>query len=469
VWETLSRARGGLWTFLALLLLFFAGPASAGKRRALLVGANEGWGEPELRYAYRDASKLRDVLVQRGRFAEEDIILLEDPTVEELREHLDEMKKEFSSASEEESLFIFYYSGHADSDHLHLQGWPRFSVVELLQYLRELHAAARLGILDACHSGSILKGGHPAKVGFEVSKNEKLKVRGLALLTSSTASEPSQESRELAGSFFTHYLVSGLFGLADVDADSKISLGEAYAHARELTAAATSKTRVGVQHPEARIEMAGHGDLHLTYLDGVRASLIFPPGSARCFLSDRFDVRLLAEITHGRTRRAVPVSPGTYILRCEVSEELLRVARVELKAGDAVEVDTQLTFYEIPRTESLIKGARPVQARSLLPIISGGALASGGVFWALAKQEQWRINTAKAADPLDPESEPRIDINKSVKRGETYQLLGFSLMGVGIVGLGVATGMHVLRDDNASVTMGVGTDGRSAFVHGTWP
>ena len=47
------------------------------------------------------------------------------------------------------------------------------------------------------------------------------------LLSSSGADELSQESRALAGSVFTHHLVSGLRGAADENGDERIAQGEA--------------------------------------------------------------------------------------------------------------------------------------------------------------------------------------------------------------------------------------------------
>jgi hypothetical protein len=446
-----------------LLAILPSAPASAAKRRALLVGANEGWDEPALRYARKDARKLRDVLVQRGGFAEEDIVVMEDPTAGELREQLKTMKQRFSDRSKEETLFVFYYSGHADGEHLHLQGHPSFSFKELLVSLREVPATQKLGILDACQSGALLKGARPAGPGFDVAQKEELAVRGLALLVSSTANELSQESRELAGSFFTHYLVSGLFGLADANGDRRVSLGEVDLYARERTAAATAETPAGTQHPGAKIELAGYEELFLTSLEGAETVLSFPSGWARCFLTDRFEVRLLAEIPSGGMRSLIRVPPGSYILKCHANEGIFRVARVDAKAGEEVEVATGLRFYETRRGDGLVKGSRPAQAGSLLPIVAGGVLASGGVFLALAKHEHWRIQTH------DPTRESSEDMDRRASRGQAFQAVGFSLAGVGAVGLGIAAGMKWVRGMGGPVTLGVGASGTAVSLHGRWP
>ncbi|HLL04829.1 MAG TPA: caspase family protein [Myxococcaceae bacterium] len=446
-----------------LLVALLPGPVFAAKRVALLVGANEGWDEPKLRYARKDAHKLRDVLVRRGGFAEKDIVVLEDPGAGELREQLEAMKRQFVGRSGAETLFVFYYSGHADREHLHLQGAPAFSLKELLASLREVPAAQKLGIIDACQSGALLKGARLASPGFDVARKEELAVSGLALLVSSTANEPSQESKELAGSFFTHHLVSGLFGLADANGDRRVTLSEAYQHARERTAAATVHTRAGPQHPGAKIELAGYEELYLTAEDGSEAVLAFPPGWPRCFLTDRFEMRLLVEIPPGAARSLVPVPAGSYLLKCEASEELLRVARVDVRAAEHVEVSSGLRFHDKPRGDGFVKGGKPLRTVSLLPIVSGGVMASGAAFLALSKQERWRIVN------FDPSHETLVDLERRSARGELYQRVGFGLIGAGLVGMGIAAGMQWMRKPEPSLTVGVGTSGASLLIQGRWP
>jgi uncharacterized caspase-like protein len=53
-------------------------------------------------------------------------------------------------------------------------------------------------------------------------------MRGYAFLTSSSPDEVAQESDHIGASFFTHYLVSGLRGAADVTGEGKVTLNEAY-------------------------------------------------------------------------------------------------------------------------------------------------------------------------------------------------------------------------------------------------
>ena len=81
----------------------------------------------------------------------------------------------------------------------------------------------RLAVLDSCASGALtrVKGGS-FQAPFLV--DDANKVKGYAILTSSSADEAAQESDRLQASFFTHSLVSGLRGAADTTGDSRVTL-----------------------------------------------------------------------------------------------------------------------------------------------------------------------------------------------------------------------------------------------------
>jgi hypothetical protein len=141
---------------------------------------------------------------------------------------------------------------------------------------------------------------------------------------------------------------------------------------------------------------------------------------------------------------------------------VLRVARFSAAAGEVLNVTTRLRFEEVPRIGALIKGGNAPE-RGVLPVLSGGALAAGGMFWFLAKREHTRLRND------DPTLDSPEAVQASVSRGRNYQVLGLGLMGAGIVGLGVAAGMSLLGQPEAPVTVGVGTSGPSVLVQGRWP
>src|SRR4051812_33369204 len=102
-----------------LLLLALLAPRDgwAVKRLALLVGANTGWEQdPPLRYAEEDAHKLGAVLTELGGFAPGDMVFLGSPTTERLLAELNALQRRLREEPAQETLFLFYYSGHADAE-----------------------------------------------------------------------------------------------------------------------------------------------------------------------------------------------------------------------------------------------------------------------------------------------------------------------------------------------------------------
>jgi len=162
-------------------------------------------------------------------------------------------------------------------------------------------AAFRLLILDSCRSGALtrVKGGTPIPP-FDIQLNEKMAGEGAVFLTSSSASEDSQESDELKGSFFTHALLSGLLGAADENGDGKVTLDEAYRHAYEATLRASSRTLAGTQHPTFQYDLRGTGDLVLASLDArspTRAWLELPAGKTWLVFQENADGAVVGEVS----------------------------------------------------------------------------------------------------------------------------------------------------------------------------
>ncbi len=263
----MSFGRGGLALLASALVLLSADRADAARRLALLVGVNDGGaGRVTLRYATSDAAAMASVLETLGGVAVDDrwLILNAD------RSALAEAMREVSAAVQghrdegERVELVVYYSGHSDEDGL-LLGEERLTYRELRGWLDSVAADVRIAILDSCASGALtrLKGGKRRPGPLRIEETE---VRGYAYLTSASATEAAQESDRLRGSFFTHYLVSGLLGAADFSKDGRVSLNEAYQFAYAETLARTENTQSGPQHPSYDIRLAGAGDVTLTDL-----------------------------------------------------------------------------------------------------------------------------------------------------------------------------------------------------------
>jgi len=267
---------------LAAAVLLAARPAGADEPKAapaaatvphpfaygILVGTNVGGaGQQTLRYAEDDARKMADVLRQLGRYGTADLRVLVRPDAQSLLATVDDVaaKMRAHQAKGEQAVLVFYYSGHARAGSFSLGG-EELPVTTLRERLRQIPSTLTLVVLDACQSGQFarIKGVEPA-ADFSYNSVSRLTTKGIAVMASSTAQELSQESDELRSSYFTHHLIVALRGAADADGDGRVSLDEAYRYAYRRTLASTSETQVGGQHVTLETDLAGQGDVPVTY------------------------------------------------------------------------------------------------------------------------------------------------------------------------------------------------------------
>ena len=265
----------------AILALGLAGPgvavASEGapiavQRYAMVVGSNDGGPDRvQLRYAHSDAVAMGDVLVDLGGVAPQNRIMLSDPDRAELTRAFTVMQQRLEASTAPRTEVVFYYSGHSDETGL-LLGGEHYEYKDLRSDVGDLPADVRIGILDSCSSGAMVRGkGSVRRAPFLVDSSNE--VKGYAYLTSSSADEAAQEADRIEGSFFTHALVTGLRGAADMSRDGKVTFNEAYQYAFHATLRGTERTSYGPQHPGYDIQMAGSGDLVLTDLRTTTAAL----------------------------------------------------------------------------------------------------------------------------------------------------------------------------------------------------
>jgi len=314
-------------------------PASGLRRFALVVGANRGAADrTPLRYAVADADRFASLLTKMGGVQASDSQVLREPTRQSFMDALAVTRTRAGAARAEgeRTEVLLYFSGHADETGLML-GHERISYRELRQSIAAVAADVGIAILDACASGAItrLKGGRPSSAFLT---DESVQVQGYAFLTSSSENEAAQEADHLKGSFFTHALLTGLRGAADVSGDGKVTLGEAYQFAFAETIAQTAVTQAGAQHPAYDIKLAGTGDVVMTDLRENSASLILGPEYDGRFLVMDARRRLVAELVKPAGRRVeLGLEPGQYQVYF-VPENALLTGRVRLDEGQHQEL-----------------------------------------------------------------------------------------------------------------------------------
>jgi hypothetical protein len=343
-----------LFLMIVFILMFcqgqavFAGAAKAAeekpedsviRRFAVVVGANDGGKDRvKLRYAVSDAKAILDVLENLGGVSPDDSRLLIEPSREALFWAIDRLKDRIIRAriTHRRVEAIFYYSGHSDEEHL-LMGKEKISYREFRDAIDGIDTDVRIAILDSCASGAFtrLKGGKK-KPPFLVDSAYDMK--GYAVMTSSSSDESSQESDRLKGSFFTHFLNSGLRGAADMNGDGRITLSEAYQFAFNETLQQTEKTLSGPQHPNYDIRMSGTGDVIIT--DIRKSDTILRLGkdiSGKLFIHDSSQV-LVVELNKAAGRVIeLGLDQGKYRIII-INDDSVYEHRVKLAMGKTVEV-----------------------------------------------------------------------------------------------------------------------------------
>ncbi|ADO68391.1 caspase family protein [Stigmatella aurantiaca] len=387
-------------TRVLLLLALLAAPMAHGeapsrvRRLALLVGVNDGGpGRARLRYAASDAQSFARVLGELGGVTPADRVMLLETGRAGLLEGFTRLKAlaESARASGAHRVeVLLYYSGHSDDEGLLLQG-ERMDYGELRRALGTLPADVRIAVLDSCASGAFArrKGGSP-RPAFLVDSG--VQVKGQAILTSSSEDEASQESDRLGGSFFTHHLVSGLRGAADVTRDGRVTLNEAYQFAFNETLARTERTQGGAQHPAYDIEMAGTGDLVMTDLRATSAGLVLTEAlEGRLYVRDESGA-LVVELMKTAGRPAeLGLAPGRYRVRRELgggmSEASLVLTEGKSTPLAAAHFSSVLSEATVSRggpagAEAEVSAVGPARRRvpfnaSLVPGVSFNALVAG--------------------------------------------------------------------------------------------
>ncbi|HET7876046.1 MAG TPA: caspase family protein [Methylomirabilota bacterium] len=259
-------------------------PAS-GDRWAVVIGVGRYASSdvPSLRYTVPDAEAFYQILLERAGFKKGNILLLTDKT--DRKPTLRDMKWALGTflarSAKKEDLVVIFYAGHgapevdprgaepdglakylvpsdADPNDLYSTALP----MDELQIIFDRIEAERVVVfLDACYSGAA--GGRT----FASKRTRALRVddlfldrlarsRGRAIVTAARSSVVSIELPELGHGLFTHYLLQGLRGAADLDRDGVVVLQELYTYL-EQQVSQKSRASGGNQHPVMKGEMEG--------------------------------------------------------------------------------------------------------------------------------------------------------------------------------------------------------------------
>lgn len=380
-------------------LLLAAAALAEVQRFAVVVGNNEGFtASRPLYFAELDAKKMRSILTTLGDVEEGDVRLLLGRNRSELLTTLGALRTPISEAKArgDQTVLYFYYSGHGDGEQLQL-GRTWLTYPELEELLERSGADVRVAFVDACQSGALTrtKGGTKAP-SFMLDASESLTYEGSVFITSSSGDEASQESDEIGGSYFTHFLASALSGTGDADGDGRVTLSETYQYVYHETLYRTASTRGGPQHPWTENKLTGAGDLVLTELDRAGSTLIFSAEHIGSFAVFDVDRRMfVAEVDVRGVDRRLSLRSGRYLVQRRYPTHLA-VADVSLSKGGSVRLGAP-AFRALEYEDDIAKGAvEKVIREGNLPRVSVRTLLGGRGFGEDAVQQQYFPGTPTA-------------------------------------------------------------------------
>jgi hypothetical protein len=334
--------------------------AASGRIERYLLAAGADSGGPTrvpLQYAVSDAERFAEVMVKMGGVDPANHEVLRQPDLERFEKALEDLQTRVSTSQSEagRTQVLLFYSGHADEEGL-LLGSEHLSYSALREKMDAIEADVRITVLDACASGAItrIKGGQ-RRQAFLVDASSDM--QGYAFLTSSSEDEAAQESDLIGASFFTHYLVSGMRGAADVSGEGKVTLSEAYQFAFHETLARTTETQGGAQHPAYHINLSGTGDVVMTDIRVTSAGLVLTEDLQGRFFVRNSDEQLVAELYKPAGRGVeLGLEPGTYKIHLE-QEPALFVATVNVEEGARLAL-LEGHFQPTERSMTVMRGSR---------------------------------------------------------------------------------------------------------------
>lgn len=201
---------------------------------AVVVGISSYNHMPALRYTDDDAYRMYAFLKspEGGGLPDEQIRILidEDATKDEIRIAMENV---FAKAGPND-LALLYFSGHGLRGSflpIDFDGYNnKLEHDEINAILANSPAKYKLLIADACHSGSLLamKSGEVKGILDNYYNTLAQADPGTALIMSSKSEETSLESSGLRQGVFSHFLIRGLKGEADINRDRIVSVQELF-------------------------------------------------------------------------------------------------------------------------------------------------------------------------------------------------------------------------------------------------
>lgn len=206
---------------------------NAQKTYALLTGvSNYGIQCAKLQNTTKDVKQLKKVLDMQGMIVT--TLTSSNATIPNIEKKLNEIIQ----LAKPEDKIIFFFSGHGDTGQILAYGPESFYYRDLIKLLSKAKTKEIFCFIDACMSESVC----PTEYEWADA------LKGVTFMVSSRANEYSTENNWIGHGFYTHALLKGLLGKADINDDRQITLMELFKYVYKDVTARTRNCRQ-IQHP----------------------------------------------------------------------------------------------------------------------------------------------------------------------------------------------------------------------------
>ncbi|MEM6995141.1 MAG: hypothetical protein AAF721_31805, partial [Myxococcota bacterium] len=270
----------------------------------------------------------------------------------------------------------------------------------------------------------------------------------------------------IGGSYFTHFLSTGLQGAADSDRDRVVTLDEAYRFAFEETLAHTETSRSGAQHAAYDIDLSGSGDLVMTDLRHA---------TGRMVLDARIDGRVSVRGTSGRyaaelrmpgEKRPVVLAleRGAYTVTVDNGRRLAR-AQIDVPASGRVYVKPA-QLKRVAREETTARGGDVTTEYVHVPVNIGlmPALSVGGKARPVITHFGAALLWSHSARTHGFATAIAVDVTDEEVRGAQWTV-GASISRGNVVGSQMSAGINWASGDVRGAQMATGFNGTPS-LHG---
>ncbi len=317
---------------------------------ALIIGNTEYTdpGLAQLTAPGKDAEDFARVLKDAEIGAFDDVAILLNQPEYVVREAIDD----FFNLKKPEDLLVLYFSGHGVRDelgalYLAVKNTTRSKLRATgikSDYIREAMDQSRsrrqVLILDCCNSGAFAQG-TKAATGASIGTATAFEGGfGRVILTASDSTQFAWEGDKVIGetdnSLFTHYLVEGLEGDADLDGDGRITVDELYDYTYEKVRLATPKQTPSKFSSKQQGEIILRQNMRVEDIKPVSLpdELIEATEDSRAFVRESA-VQQLAKLLKGKNLGLARSARET-LERIEREDDSIRVRRAATQMLDSI-------------------------------------------------------------------------------------------------------------------------------------